>query len=206
MFNVIQDSTADDHSTVNILGLYWNLTTDLLSLVAKPLIPTCNHVVTKREVLQVASKILGFASPIVIHAKIFLQTLWQHKVGWDESLNDDLVKNWLDIATDLRQSSEFSIKRCYLPTHPTQQVLHCFANAKQKAYGAIIFISDKEQTSFVLAKTHVTPIKQLTIPCLKLMAALIATRLTLFVVNHISLQNIPNIHLVRQPDCASLGK
>ena len=83
------------------------------------------------------------------------------------------------------------IKICYLPTHSTQPVLHCFANASQKAYGAIIFISDKKQTSFVLAKTRVTPLKQLTLPCLELMAALIATRLTLFVVTHIPLQNVP---------------
>jgi len=57
-------------------------------------------------------------------------------------------------------------------------VIHCFADASQKTYGAIIFITDKEQTSFVLAKTHVAPLKQLTLPRLELMAALIATRLT----------------------------
>jgi len=83
----------------------------------------------------------------------------------------------LDIATDLRHSS-----------HPTQPVLHCFADASQKAYGAIYL---QEQTFFVVAKTRVIPLKQLTLPCLELMAALIATRLTLFVIIHIPLQNVP---------------
>jgi len=63
-------------------------------------IPTCNHLVTKKKVLQAIFKIFdpqGFVSPVVIHAKIFLQALWQHKVRWDELLNDDLAKDWLDI-------------------------------------------------------------------------------------------------------------
>ena len=35
-----------------------------------------------------------------------MQTLCQHKVGWDEPLNDDLSK-------DLKQSAEYFIERCY---------------------------------------------------------------------------------------------
>ena len=194
MAKAVQDSTADDHNIVNVLGLHWNPTTDVLSVVTKPFLPACNHLVTKTEVLQVTSRIfdpLGFVSPVVIRAKIFLQTLWKHKVGWDEPLTDNLTKDWLDIAADLQQSSDIFIKRCYFPAHPTQPVIHCFADASQKAYGAIVFITDKEQTSFVLAKTRVAPLKQLTLPRLELMAALIATRLTQFVVTHIPLQNPP---------------
>ena len=107
MANAIQDNAADGHNTVNILGLRWDPTTDLLSLVAKPFILTNNHLVTKREVLQATAKIfdpLGFISPVVtvVRAKIFLQTLWQHKVGWDEPLNDDLAKDWTEIASNLQ--------------------------------------------------------------------------------------------------------
>jgi len=51
MANAVHDSTADEHTIVNILGLRWNLITDLLSLVTKPLLPTSNQLVTKREVL-----------------------------------------------------------------------------------------------------------------------------------------------------------
>ena len=108
--------------------------------------------VTKKEVLQTTSKIfdpLGFISPVVVRANIFIQTLWQHKVGWDEPLNNDLAKDWIEIATDLKQSSEFSIKRCYFPAHPTQPTIHCFADASQIAYAAIIFITDNDQASFV---------------------------------------------------------
>ena len=143
-----------------------------------------NHLVTKREVLQATAKIfdpLGFNSPVVDQAKIFLQALWQHKVGWDEPLTDDLCKEWTEIASDLKECSEFSVKKCYFPAPPTQPTLHCFVDASQKAYGAIIFITDEDQVSFVLVKSCVAPLKQLTLPRLELMAALIATRLTCYV-------------------------
>jgi len=67
-----------------------------------------------------------------------------------------------------------------------QPTIHCFADASQKAYGAIIFLT---QVSFVLAKTCAASLKQLTLPRLELMAALVATRLIQFVVTHLPLQN-----------------
>ena len=151
-----------------------------------------NHLATKRQVLQATSKIfdpLGFISPIVVQAKIFIQTMWQHKVGWDEPLNDDLAtKDWTEIANDLMQPAAYSMKRCYFPTLATQP---SFADASQKAYGAITFLVDSNQVSFVLATTRVSPLKQLTLPRLELMAALVASRLTQFVLTHLPIQDPP---------------
>ena len=48
-----------------------------------------------------------------------------------------------------------------------------------------MFLVQDKQVSFVLAKTHVAPLKTLTIPRLELMAALVATRLTNFVLEAI---------------------
>ena len=73
-----QEVTSDDSTTVNILGLRWNLNTDKVSLSAKPSILTHDDLITKREVLQDVSKIfdlLGFVSPVVVRAKILMQTL-----------------------------------------------------------------------------------------------------------------------------------
>ena len=91
----------------------------------------------------------------------------------------------------MRQSSEFSVKRCYFPALPAQPTIHCFADASQKAYGAVIFLTDNNRVSYVLAKTRLAPLKHLTLPRLELMIALIATRLTHFVMMHLPLQDSP---------------
>ena len=75
----------------------------------------------------------------------------------------------------------------YFDTHVTHPTLHCFADARQHAYGAIVFFVQGKQVSFVLAKTRVAPLKALTIPRLELMATLVGAHLTKFV-----LQAIPS--------------
>ena len=54
-----------------------------------------------------------------------------------------------------------------------------------------MFIAQQDQVSFVVAKTRVAPLKLLTLPRLELMATLIATRLTRFVLDTLSLQDPP---------------
>lgn len=73
----------------------------------------------------------------------------------------------------------------------TNPNIHCFADASQHAYGAIVFFMQDNQVSFVTAKTHVAPLKTLTIPRLELMAAMIAARLTKFVLTAIPNNNPP---------------
>ena len=83
------------------------------------------------------------------------------------------------------QHAEYSIERCYFPAHVTQPTIHCFADASQKAYRGIVFLVNHQEVSFVLAKTRVAPLKQLTLPCRELLAALVATRLAQFVATHL---------------------
>ena len=189
-----QDNVSDDSQSVNVLGLRWNPTTDELSLAAKPTILTHDHLVTKREVLQDISKIfdpLGLAAPVVIRAKILMQKLWMCKIGWDEPLSEELHKEWKEIATDLKAATRHSIRRCLFTTPLTHPIVHCFADASQKAYGAVVFLVLQSQVSFVTAKSRVAPLKELTLPRLELMAALVATRLTRFVLSTIPLHDPP---------------
>ena len=99
-----------------------------------------------------------------------MQQLWKCKIVWDEPLNEDLQLEWKDIATILKEITKLSIKRCYSNTLMKQLVIHCFAEASQRAYGAVVFIALQGQVSFITAKTRVAPLKQLTLPHLELMA------------------------------------
>ena len=74
--------------------------------------------------------------------------------------------------------------------------LHVFSDASTKAYGAVVNMCANNTTSFVTAKTRVAPIKQLTLPQLELMAALVATRLGKFVIDALgSLYSNISVHL-----------
>ena len=126
-----------------------------------------------------------------------MQELWQQSVDWDEPLEQQMRDKWRDIATDLQNATVTTLTRRYFPSesnsddHTTH--LHIFADASMKAYGAVVYICDDNNASFVIAKTRVAPIKPLTLPLLELMAALVAARLGKFVLD--SLGNHYNISL-----------
>jgi len=69
--------------------------------------------------------------------------------------------------------------------------LHIFTDASTRAYGAVAYLCSNNHTAFVMAKTRVAPLKELTLPRLELIAALIATRVSVFVIDLLSLQNTP---------------
>ena len=103
-----------------------------------------------------------------------MQKLWQLKTTWDEPLDDDLQAQWRDIAIDLKGTAQFSVSRHYFNVCLSHPIIHCFADAdaSQHAHGAIVFLVQNSQVSFVIAKARVAPLKSLIIPCLELMAAL----------------------------------
>ena len=70
------------------------------------------------------------------------------------------------------------------------QCIHVFADASTKAYGAVAYLQADTHCAFVMAKTRVAPLKQLTLPKLELLAALTATRVSHFIITSLSLQNI----------------
>ena len=115
---------------------------------------------------------------------MFLQTLWKEKKDWDEKLNPDQVKIIHDILVDLKRVSEF-----VLPRHVLYNCadLHVFADASNKAYGAVAYTVDgiTNRSNLLISKARVTPCKEgrLTIPKLELTASLIGARLIRYLSN-----------------------
>ena len=104
--------------TQNVLGISWNPYTDNMNIVVgEKLIHEDSWRFTNSNVLSLVSSVfdpLGWVSPLTVRGKIFLQTLWKEKIGWDQTLNTEQVKVIHEILIDLQKVDEFSFPPTYL--------------------------------------------------------------------------------------------
>ena len=124
---------------------------------------------------------------------------WEKDIDWDEPLEATMKDKWSSIVDSLQKAIQVTIPRQYFPLDNDSdkvQELHTFADASLKAYGAVVYIQYGSHTTFLIAKTRVAPLIKLTLLKLELMAALVATRLTKFVITSLGghYHDIP-IHL-----------
>ena len=102
------------------------------------------------------------------------------KFDWDDVLPNDIKERWHELQCDLDETVKTRFPRYYFSpgkgsTEHTS--VHVFVDASKKAYGACAYIMRGSHTSIVMAKNRVAPLKQMTIPQLELMAAVIGARL-----------------------------
>ena len=147
---------------------------------------------TKRGVLQRVSMIfdpIGIVAPFTLRAKILVQRLWSLKYGWDDMLRDRELSDFRSWLAELPCLESIAIPRCYktgLSQEPDEYELHVFCDASEAAFGAVAYVRMTAETaegerevvcSFIMAKTRLAPLKQLTIARLELQAAVLACRL-----------------------------
>ena len=181
------DHTLDLNTTVNLLGLQWNTCTDVLSFPQREIKPNDTTPVTKRSVLQGASRQydpLGWLAPVTICAKLFIQELWRKQVAWDDPLEQELQNDWCQIAADVENAACIVLNRRYFALSSSQSIyLHVFADASTKAYGVVAYLQNTENVVFVMARSRVAPLKDHTLPKLELMAAVTAAKLGTFILS-----------------------
>ncbi|XP_028397220.1 uncharacterized protein LOC114521030 [Dendronephthya gigantea] len=192
--NYTTSDVAHGYDTVNeassrVLGQIWNTYTDELIMdFAKVLSDADLNNVTKRIILSTAAKFfdpLGLISPVILMFKLLFQQLCKSEVGWDETLNEDMIKNWQSIVKSLEDSSNFSLNRCYckeLFADKTKSIqLHAFGDASESSYGACVYLRCEHEAdvhcNLIASKTRVAPMTNQTIPRLELLSCLLASRL-----------------------------
>ena len=181
--------------TQNVLGISWNPNTDNMNIVVgEKLIHEDSWRYTKRKVLSLVSSIydlLGWVSPLTVRGKMFIQTLWKEKMGWDQNLNPDQIKVIRDILVDLQRVGEFFFPRHILHEHTE---LHVFTDASSRAYVAAVYtVNDTcTRSDLLMSKARVAPCREarLTIPKLELTASLIGARLIHYLTNLFKFQTI----------------
>ncbi|XP_064647483.1 uncharacterized protein LOC135500166 [Lineus longissimus] len=110
---------------------------------------------------------------------MMFQDLCRAKMGWDDDLPEDKLRQWQRWCTDLKNLQEFSIPRCIKPEDfgvIADCTLHHFSDASERGFGSASYVRLENQEgqvhcALVMAKGKLAPIKVTTIPRLELTAA-----------------------------------
>ena len=120
---------------------------------------------------------LGLIGPIIFKGKSISQ-----KATWDESLNQNISNKWRAWLDSLKGLCELKFPRCICSAIYVGSVaeLHHFSDASQLGFAAcsyIRFFSGQIHVVLVASKSRLATLKQITIPRLKLFAAVLAVKL-----------------------------
>lgn len=174
-----------------MLGLRWNPLQDFFSFAMKP---SAKGTATKRSLLSQTAQLfdpLGWLTPVIIRAMIAIHSAWLTGLDWDSPLPECQATQWQQLMDELPLLSHIKIPRALNKgSAPSEQELHRFADASEKAYAAVLYIKNKinQNTSLVMAKSKVAPIKQVSLPRLELCAALLLARLVKYATNVLDLK------------------
>ncbi|GFW36001.1 uncharacterized protein TNCV_4928651 [Trichonephila clavipes] len=115
---------------------------------------------------------------------------YKHKIleyglGWDEQLPSELKNKWETWCSEVCLLNDLTLERKYFPypLHKGKDLqLHIFCDASPRAFGAVAYFryataNDDIYTSFIAAKSRVSPLKKLTLPRLELLGAVLASRI-----------------------------
>ena len=121
----------------------------------------------------------------LLQAKKFFQAECKSRKQWDDPLDPVNQHRWLKWLNDLPKLEQFEIKRCLVPEEfgkIIQCQLHHFADASQEAYGSVSYLrlvsaERRIHCAFLIGKSRLAPVKQMTIPRLELSAAVMSVRM-----------------------------
>ncbi|XP_012228825.2 uncharacterized protein [Linepithema humile] len=173
----------DKDESVSTLGLQWHSVNDVLQYDVKHRTPA--EIITKRTILSSISRIfdpLGLLGPVTVTAKIFMQHLWQLKIGWDETVPLDVQTRWRAYESQLCALNGLKIPRKVIEeAHSLSLELHGFCDASMEAYGACVYVRTSyknfHRAHLLCAKSRVAPARSVTLPRLELCAAQLLAQL-----------------------------
>lgn len=174
----------NQNSTFKTLGIQWQPSTDMFVFLPMDLSHEISF--TKRAILSDISKLfdpLGWLSPCIILAKMFMQKLWLVNLDWDVEIPEDLRREWISIRSQFQTSSTIKIPRWVGLTEALEHLsLQGFCDASEKAYACVVYIRIEHSIGsvsrkLIAAKTRVAPLNNVSIPKLELNGALLLVKL-----------------------------
>ncbi|XP_066911620.1 uncharacterized protein [Clytia hemisphaerica] len=179
------DSSTASLPVERVLGVSWCIENDVFNfrivLKDKPL--------TRRGILSTISSIydpLGFAAPVMLPMKKLLQMLTKEKLGWDDQVPPEVRTPWEKWRHQLPSLQSVEINRCFKPIsfgEVTDVTIHHFSDASTLGYGQCSYLRLENErgevnVSFLMGKSRVSPLKQVSVPRLELTAAVTSVKVS----------------------------
>ncbi|XP_043263933.1 uncharacterized protein LOC122404103 [Colletes gigas] len=190
------DLTLFDDSELKVLGLRWIPSGDYFYFNLQRFQPSAVPM-TKRNLFSEIAKLfdpLGWLSPVVIRAKILMQSQWLEKIQWDDQISANTLNTWNTFCVDWSSLNKLKIPRWINYGADTMSVeIHGFCDASLAAYSAVTYLrvtamSNVTSSTLIMAKTRVAPIKTQSIPVLELNGAVLLAELIVHVERSLSLK------------------
>ncbi|XP_077282625.1 uncharacterized protein LOC143908736 [Temnothorax americanus] len=177
---------SSEDQFLKVLGLRWYPQTDNFGFQVHPLDRDC----TKRTILSELARIfdpLGFLTPLTFAAKRLIQQLWVLKLEWDDRPPSEICSRWGRYKSELPALASIRIPRTIAMANVIRREIHGFCDASEQGYGAVVYIrivaEDGVLIRMLSAKSKVAPLKAITLPRLKLCAAVLLSDLAEYIGN-----------------------
>ncbi|GFR16418.1 integrase catalytic domain-containing protein [Trichonephila clavata] len=163
-----KDLSYSSSTETETLGLLWKPHPGSFAFKISPMTSNCDSlIVTKKSVISTIARIfdpLGLIGPIITRAKIFLQSLWQLKLNWNDPLPSNLVSYWKSFIDALESIDCLKIPRYCLQDKSIRTELHGFSDSSEKAYSAALYLrcinsSGQISVRLLCSKSKVAPLK-----------------------------------------------
>jgi hypothetical protein len=196
-----QDCDTETRPSSSALGVEWFIEKDTLRYTGFSRMNLPEGQCTKREVVAAVASFfdpLGLIAPFIISAKILIQRLWKRSLDWDETLPADVLAEWHAWTREVPHLDKIWVPRCFrayqrLDSKEQSHHLVLFCDASEAALGAAVYIrvaydDGHTEVHLLMAKSKVSPLKELTLPRKELAAAVMGAKLLQHVASELDMQ------------------
>ena len=213
--------SGDEGEPTRILGTGWDTKRDTLFLEVKINVsdkhkglrrePDMNlgkvrdffpAILTKRIIWRIVLgqfDLLGLASVFFIRLKLLMRDLSGEdgkKLGWDESVEDDIRDRFLNVLEMLGEIRKLQFPRCFKPEGRDETYkpdLLCFGDGSKQAFCTLAYIRYKLDNgsfkcSLLTGKTRVAPLRKISVPRIELLGAVANVRIAENVQNSLKIE------------------
>ena len=141
---------------IKVLGMEYDRLEDSLTSVKLKLDGSAN---TMRKVLSSFASnfdVLQINAPLLNRARLFAHKLQCSKIGWDERLDDQKLKEWSLICRQVNSSPGLSIPRM-VGGATSRLALLCFGDASRELIGCTVYMRNEDtgKVSFIQSRTKI---------------------------------------------------